>query len=852
MQFKKYYFFLLLAVSCVKAEIPTTTDSTEQEQFTDNELIVELSDSLLTHIEADSNFFSVYGIKSMERLFPVDEKWENRHREWGLNKWYTLRLDENIPGTKAMDELELIDGILQIERPRKIKSTENFFNDTYYKYAWHYYNDGSLGSTYLEGCDINVLPVWENYTCGSSDVIVAVVDGGVDFTHPDLASVVIPAGPEGSKSFIDNSYNIPAHAHGTHVAGTIGAINNNKIGVCGIAGGSDGKGGVKLLSCEVFRAQANSDKDLSGNMSSAIVWAADHGAVICQNSWGYVYETESDASRGSIGYLKTAIDYFIANAGKDEYGKQTGPMSGGVVIFAAGNDGWKYGWPAAYPEVIAVGAVAADYKRAYYSNYGTWVDICAPGGDANKDHLIISTLPGGKYGYSQGTSMACPHVSGVAALLVSHFGGPGFTNTMLKEKLLGGCSDKYSSTEALGKMLDAMGSFTYGNTTAPDPIAEYSISAKANNIEFSYKVPAIEGGGKAHGALLLASKNKNDFSKITSTTLPVGMHSLKTYVGKAKVGDNLTATLNGLDFNTNYYVSMLAFDYNMNYSEISEIKQISTGINTPPVISTDYTGSFTVPHHESLYVNYTIADPDLHSFNVSFEGPKSAKFEMKSEGKWTLCIKGNSDKPGKYSAKISATDEFGGASELIISYTLLENHAPEILKVPEPIYFSKAGEKTIIDLTELFTDQDNETLTYTATCSSVKTVHTAINNNKLSITALDYGKASITVKAYDQSYEECEQSVNVLVRDVNAEPDIYPQPLVKDNNGDYKLHISGGKESDIQISLISNSGTTIMNSKGTCSAFDPYIINMNSCATGKYKIRIDIDGKHYEKTIVKL
>ena len=139
--------------------------------------------------------------------------------------------------------------------------------------------------------------------------------------------------------------------------------------------------------------------------------------------------------KGTPESLKAAVDYFEQYAGKDENGKQVGPMDGGVVILAAGNE--NRDWSAnMYEKMISVGALAPDYYRAYYSCYGDWVDICAPGGDYKKGSQIVSTLPGNKYGKMQGTSMACPHVSGVAALIASKNGGPGFTNTQLKKLLL--------------------------------------------------------------------------------------------------------------------------------------------------------------------------------------------------------------------------------------------------------------------------------------------------------------------------------------------------------------------------------------------------------------------------------
>ena len=191
-------------------------------------------------------------------------------------------------------------------------------------------------------------------------------------------------------------------SHGTHVAGIIAAKTNNEIGVAGVAGGNGSPigrdSGSKLMINVVFGDGSN-----NGGFEEAIVYSSDNGAVITNNSWGFTRPGVNDPA------VTAAIDYFNANAGSQV------TEDGGFVVFAAGNYGSSGAYfPGFYDGSIAVAAVDKDNIKATFSNYGSWVDISAPG------LSIMSTLnTPAMYGQMSGTSMATPHVSGLLALMVS-------------------------------------------------------------------------------------------------------------------------------------------------------------------------------------------------------------------------------------------------------------------------------------------------------------------------------------------------------------------------------------------------------------------------------------------------
>ncbi|MEM9341159.1 MAG: S8 family serine peptidase [Bacteroidota bacterium] len=375
----------------------------------------------------------------MTRVFKPAGAFEAKHEKYGLHLWYEITFDPSIPVSKAILPFKENVDILITEPVYEKKNIDEDIkeletgkgaltgptNDTFYDYQWHYENTGSNlgnGGGGTTDADIDLPEAWAIQT-GTPNVVVAVIDGGIDVDHEDLAANMwvntdeVPGNgvDDDGNGYVDDVYGynfgdntgaINEGSHGTHVGGTVAAVTNNGVGVAGVAGGNGSGDGIRLMSCATFGAVGVDGFD------AAFIYAADNGAVIAQNSWGYISPGFFEQS------VLDAIDYFIAEAGYDASGNPIGPMQGGMVIFAAGNDGVDDDWyPAIYPPVMAVGSTDLNDNVASYSNRGNWVDIAAPGSD------VVSTTPGNSYGYNTGTSMACPHVSGVAALLVSENAG---------------------------------------------------------------------------------------------------------------------------------------------------------------------------------------------------------------------------------------------------------------------------------------------------------------------------------------------------------------------------------------------------------------------------------------------
>lgn len=511
-------------------------------------------------IPSTDEVLEILGAYRLERVFPVDPRTEERTREAGLHLWYKVYFDKDIDVSEAYAHLTKLGEVSKAQcnrriyrmdsgRPVFVRSvdetvTENTgetdFDDPDLALQWGYINKGEYDfetdkAKAIAGCDVNCIEAWDLCT-GDSSIIVGVMDEGVLIDHPDLAANIWVNEDEIYGSYNDNDgngfngdrhgYNFASDrgyisatgsndtGHGTHVAGTIAAVNNNDRGVCGIAGGDFKKGqkGVRIMPLQIFDDSRSATVALE---AKAFKYAADNGVVIMQCSWGYnsAYANEvqgympgpASEKEWEAAYPleKEAIDYFINNAGSPN-----GVIDGGIVIFASGNESsGMSAFPGAYDKCLAVSAIAPDYTPASYSNYGVEVDFTAPGGDGDyyglpgssyeNGSMIYSTLMvEGKacYGYYEGTSMSCPHVSGVVALGLSyaaqlrrHFTAEEFIDLMNKQ------SDDIEEY-FVGEKLTHYNHSSPGSFATKTPLSKYR-GKMGKLVNAGKLLKAIEGAG---------------------------------------------------------------------------------------------------------------------------------------------------------------------------------------------------------------------------------------------------------------------------------------------------------------------------------------------------------------------
>lgn len=841
-------FLFSVLCSCSKEisskVIDTTTATTSDSEAFSNSgvIVVRVSDSFLRELE-NGNCTSFDGF-TFERAIPQDDEFEQRHRAAGLHKWYYAKADGELQATKAAPLLKSSPLIEKIEILPRTEPAGIPFNDPFAINQWHLFNEGNIvpGASY--GADINVIPVWEEFTTGSKDVIVAVIDTGVQSNHPDLQGVVIPAGENGSRSFLNSTashpYNYTPQRHGTHVAGIIAAINNNGTGICGIAGGNDGTGGVKILDLQAIRT----DETDGGDVLSAAVWAADHGAVIANNSWNNVYDSENQVPDNLDSFSAAVIDYFINNAGTDSKGNQVGPMKGGVVFFSAGNNSWAKAQPAMYEKVIAVGATGPAGEASSYTNYGDWVDLCAPGGNytpyANTSAQLYSTVSGSGYAWMQGTSMSCPVVSGVAALLVSKFGGPGFTNKDLLDMLLGG-SDKETvskHSKRIGSKVDAYESFTFKNKTA-EPTDAPTVNVKGSTATVTWKTKKY-GDGPYHAYSVIIGESMAEVQDADPFNLSSRIRSRTASVGGRVPGSELSSIFYQLEKGKDYYCTAIGYSKSHKYSTGNKITKFR--LNSPPALTIVSGSDITIRHFETTEVILTYSDPDGDKLSFTLDpGSTAGSWSNDGEGKLTLRIDGSAAPAGDYNASAEVRDAESKAS-VNIKYTILQNRSVVISSKIEDLLI-KTG-SSIFTLDSYFSDPDGDAIVYTAVSSS-QDLKASVNGSVLMLSCSVPGIATISVSASDGNSEPVSQSFRIRCYS-DPRADVFPSRV-----SDF-LKIAVSNEGSINIKIFNSTGKKVSEEDIILSTFDIHTIDLSSCAPGIYIVKITGSGNDSTHKIVKI
>ena len=831
------------------------------------------------------------GAYKMERVFKPAGIYEKRTIAEGLDRWYTIYFDESKDVAEVLQQfnkasgIEYAERVLPIARPKftakpytgpapqtRNQPTASTFNDPLLAKQWHYYNDGSISPRAKKGADCNLKPVWEKYTTGKSNVIVAVVDGGIDITHEDLVDNLYinekekngQAGvDDDGNGFVDDVYGYnfveakdvvggtiqpDNDGHGTHVAGTVAARNNNGKGVAGVAGGNGTPdSGVRLMSCQIFRG-----KDEQGDAAAAIKYAADNGAVICQNSWGYS-STSGVTTMPKL--LKEAVDYFIKMAGCDENGQQlaNSPMKGGVVVFAAGNENKEFAaYPACYPPAVSVSAMAWNFAKASFSNYARWITIMAPGGDQDTfgtEGGILSTVPKSKvpsgYAYFQGTSMACPHVSGIAALIASYFGRQGFTNDELKSRLITAyrpfnideLNPGYKGK--LGKgYIDAEAAFETDTKIAPEKVGTLTLTPDFVDITAEWSIAKDEDKTAAFYRLYISP---NDL-----TAENIKDMSFKEINGMGhSLGEKLRFTFDNLKDNKAYSVAVVAVDRWGNLSEPA-IQKCTTKLNHAPEVTNFPEKVIELNNNERKTFSFNVADPDGHNWDIRAIGETKGVSYSINQATVTVSLIPVLQ-AGSYTCTFVLTDDLGAKSEKSFTFKVIP-YMPPKLEQPFANYIIGLDEGPLnISLKGHYTSSGSQ-LSYKANVANGGIASVQVSNDQLQIKPLARGVTRVSVLASDGRQTSSDGSFQIRVVERKSAPvyAVYPIPAKTDINA-----LLNPEVTQAEFVISSTVGEQLMSATVTPDKNSVAKLDLSKLRPGTYKLTVHTSKGNHTQMFIK-
>ena len=426
-------------------------------------------------------------------------------KHFGLTDVHVYRTDG--PIDRTLKALARNPNVAYVEPDYIAQIDATIPNDTYFSQLWGMHNTGQSGGTV--DADIDAPEAWD-LTTGNANVVVAIIDTGVAYTHPDLAAnmwtnpfeIAANGVDDDGNGYVDDVYGINAitgsgdpmddHNHGTHCAGTVAAVGNNGVGVAGVCWTA------KVMALKFL---ASSGTGAYSDAIECIEYAVGKGAHILSNSWGsYDY---SQALEDAIDAAAAAGVLFVAAAGNDGYD----------------NDGTLRHYPSSFesPNIIAVAATDRyDHLSVFSSgasNFGAHsVDVAAPGS------VITSTIRGDTYGTMSGTSMATPHVAGLAALIKSY--NFALNWMQIKARVLGGV-DPLAAIQ--GKVLTGGRINAYSSLVMPET-ASYLLnvsSLPATGASITVNPIDLDGG----------SSGTTDFSRRYAPYTSVTLTAPTTHLG---------------------------------------------------------------------------------------------------------------------------------------------------------------------------------------------------------------------------------------------------------------------------------------------------------------------------------
>ena len=594
----------------VKNEIEKREDI---QKYIPGQVIVKFKEG----VSFDDEFLNKNNLKSAEKILKENKSGKNAKAEQamkkhGLDRIYLAEFSLKEDLTKVLERLNR-DSRVEYAEPNYEVKADIIPNDLDFDKLWGLNNTEQTGGAL--DADIDAVDAWDTQT-GSHDVVIAVIDTGVDYNHEDLASNIwtnsgeIPGNgkDDDSNGFVDdvhgydfvNSDGDPMddHYHGTHCAGTIGAVGDNMIGVAGV------NWNVSIMPVKFLNASG------SGTTTAAIAsidYATQMGVDVMSNSWGG--GGFSTSLESAISAANDAGILFVAAAGNT----------------SSNNDLYPH-YPSSYdvPNVVSVAATDHNDNRASFSCYGAEsVDLGAPGAS------IYSTKPNNTYGSLSGTSMATPHVAGAAGLIKAQY--PSLASDGIKGRLFGGV-DLISSMDGIivtGGRLNVLNSLEE-DTSPPATVSNLAVTGATHN---SVSLTWIAVGDDDDEGTASSYDVRYSISPITSetewdsATQAQGEPSPQPYDSKENF------TVENLGFDTEYHFALKVIDNVGNQSGLSNyVTEATVPDNEPPSAVMDL--NFLEATYSSITLKWTATGDDLDAGTASEYDVRYSTSTILTPGDW--------------------------------------------------------------------------------------------------------------------------------------------------------------------------------------------------------------------------
>ena len=510
----------------------------------------------------------------------------------------------------------------------------------------------------------------------------------------------------------------------------------------------------------------------------------------------------------------------------------------------------------------------------YYTVYDNWVDICAPGGSAPNGYKyprnsqgvplseIVSTLPvkDGKsvYGYMQGTSMACPHVSGVAALVVSKYRGSGFTRDDLWRHLQAGVNGFGINAQNDRKYSDRLGLGYIDAAAALAPIDESVVPAQPAFDESLTQTDftTITVGWRAHS---LESGQVLKYTLYYSAT-PLTPDNLKTAAtgiitipaSGLEEGAAVARTLSGLSTGTRYYAALTATARSGRESIPAFYGgTLATTVNHAPTITVVSGGANPVRVAGNDFHDIVFRLGDVEGQKLTYSVTDQALLNVERTGNdLRVRVFASRLQVGKKSFTLTVTDIYGASATAVIDVEKYTDNPP-VVKTPIETVGLARGETQSIDLRQLVDDEDIGSLTFTAGRVSGSNVSTALDGHTLTVTALGYGQARQTFEVADCHNQTVSFALDMFVY---MDKGIYSLfPTVAENTVYVKL--GPGVTGKLTLRVRNAAGKQALEKTCDTSQLDAVkrtvMLDVSSLYPGQYTVSIENGGKTYKEKFIK-